>query len=76
MACGSGCEVPASLHELEDYGFVTPARAQKARVLAWRIVSMLKGLVRALGRPVQTPRPTRRPNDGKPPATSKIPPTR
>ena len=58
IARGSGTEVAASLHEIEDFGFVTAARADRVRTLAWRIVSMLTGLIRSLGRPIHTPRPT------------------
>ena len=45
---GSGTEVGASLDELVDYGLVTQERVQKAKHLAWRIVSMLVNLIRAI----------------------------
>lgn len=45
---GSATEVGASLDELVDYGLMTQARMQKAKHLAWRVVSMLVNLIRAI----------------------------
>ena len=45
---GSGTEVGASLDELVDYDLVSEERVQKAKHLAWRVVSMLVKLIRAI----------------------------
>ena len=48
IARGSATEVGASLDELVDYGLVTEERVRKAKHLAWRVVSMLVNLIRAI----------------------------
>ena len=53
---GSGMEAGASLDELVDCGYVAPGRVTHARRLASRIVSMVTGLIRALGPEYAPPR--------------------
>ena len=48
IARGSGTEAAASLDELVDFGLVPEERVQKAKHLAWRIVSMLVNLIRSI----------------------------
>lgn len=48
IARGSGTECAASLDELVDYGFLEEKRILRAKELAWRVVSMLVGLIRSL----------------------------
>ena len=54
IARGSTAEASASLTELVDFGFTTADRVQAAKTLAWRIISMLVGLIRAQGIPIGT----------------------
>jgi four helix bundle protein len=51
IARGSAAECAASLDELVDFGFVSAERVAHAKMLSWRVVSMLVGLIRSLNVP-------------------------